>query len=298
MSAVLLLLCILATVIISMDLALSIIYRRRARHAWTGYLIVFIATSLGAITLEVLDMWSTISFSGTASSVLTFLWRLLMKADLAFLMVFIPYFTTWIIAHPWRQPYKAFFFITSAVYFITGLFSLIFPGAWHLEELAYFICFFVVFFCLIVLQKNRKGIEDKGVRTMCLTVFITAASTLPLLIFGLFFPAIRQLSIPIFFMAAGIVILVFLFLALARQDEKREEVKEKKTLTCEDLSEYHITEREFSVITLIRAGKTNKEISAELGISVNTVNNHIANIFSKTGVRSRIDLLNLISEGW
>ena len=37
-----------------------------------------------------------------------------------------------------------------------------------------------------------------------------------------------------------------------------------------------------------------KEIASALSLSVNTVNNHIANIFSKTGVRSRIDLLNLI----
>ncbi|MDD4574717.1 MAG: LuxR C-terminal-related transcriptional regulator [Sphaerochaeta sp.] len=43
---------------------------------------------------------------------------------------------------------------------------------------------------------------------------------------------------------------------------------------------------------------TNKEIAFELGISANTVNNHVANIFSKTKVRSRIDLLNLLKQTW
>ena len=66
--------------------------------------------------------------------------------------------------------------------------------------------------------------------------------------------------------------------------------------TLEDYGKYHITEREFDVIKLIRKGMTNKEIGYELGISVNTVNNHIANIFQKTGVRSRIDLLNVLNE--
>ena len=42
--------------------------------------------------------------------------------------------------------------------------------------------------------------------------------------------------------------------------------------------------------------KSDKEIASELDISVNTVNNHIANIFAKTEVRSRIDLLNLLQE--
>ena len=50
------------------------------------------------------------------------------------------------------------------------------------------------------------------------------------------------------------------------------------------------------MILQIKNGLTNKEIAYNLNISVNTVNNHIANIFSKTGVRSRIDLLNLLQE--
>ena len=66
----------------------------------------------------------------------------------------------------------------------------------------------------------------------------------------------------------------------------------------EDLAEYHITEREFAVIQLIRKGQTNKEIASQLDISVNTVNNHVANIFAKTKVRSRIDLLNLLKQSW
>ena len=57
---------------------------------------------------------------------------------------------------------------------------------------------------------------------------------------------------------------------------------------------YGITQREFEFILLIKRGLTNKEIASELSISVNTVNNHIANIFDKTDVRSRIDLLNLL----
>lgn len=297
MSAILLLLCNLAICIISMDLALSAVYRRRSHYAWTGYLIVFIATSLGAIFLELLDNWSSLAFSGTPSFVLTLIWRILLKADCAFLLVFIPYFTTWLIAHPWKQPWKSFFFILSALYLVTGIFSLMMPSRAILEITDYFLCFFVIFFCIVVMLKNLSGISDKGVRTMCLTVIITAFSILPLLISGLVWQAMRALSIPLVFIAFGIVIMVFLFLALARQDEKdTEEVHHE--LSLEDLSSYHITEREFSVIQLIRQGLTNKEIAASLDISVNTVNNHIANVFSKTGVRSRIDLLNLISEGW
>jgi DNA-binding NarL/FixJ family response regulator len=67
-------------------------------------------------------------------------------------------------------------------------------------------------------------------------------------------------------------------------------------LTFEMMQKWRITEREYSVVTLIKKGNTNKEIAQSLSISANTVNNHIANIYSKTQVRSRIDLLNLLNE--
>ena len=88
--------------------------------------------------------------------------------------------------------------------------------------------------------------------------------------------------------------LTFMFISLDKTEKNVERRNEEPTL--EDYGKYHITEREFDVIKLIRKGMTNKEIGYELGISVNTVNNHIANIFQKTGVRSRIDLLNVLNE--
>ena len=248
--------------------------------------------------MELLDNWSLMTFSGTPSFVLTLIWRILLKADCAFLLVFIPYFTTWLIAHPWKQPWKSFFFLLSTIYFVVFLFSLFYKEYFILEVIDYFIAFFVIFFCIGVMMKNLSGIYDKGVRSMCLTVIITALSILPLLLLGLLFAPLRALSIPLVFIAFSIVIMVFLFLAIARQDNKQRSEEVHHDIELADLEEFHITEREFSVIKLIKRGLTNKEIASELNISVNTVNNHIANVFSKTGVRSRIDLMNLISEGW
>jgi DNA-binding NarL/FixJ family response regulator len=91
-------------------------------------------------------------------------------------------------------------------------------------------------------------------------------------------------------MAFSIILLVFLFIYFKKMPHH-----EEKELTFSSVETFNITEREYSVITLIKEGLTNKEIAYELNISVNTVNNHIANIFSKTKVRSRIDLLNLLS---
>jgi HD-GYP domain-containing protein (c-di-GMP phosphodiesterase class II) len=48
-----------------------------------------------------------------------------------------------------------------------------------------------------------------------------------------------------------------------------------------------LTEREHEVLLALAAGKANKEIAEDLGISVKTAGNHIQHIFDKTGVRTR-----------
>ena len=50
-----------------------------------------------------------------------------------------------------------------------------------------------------------------------------------------------------------------------------------------------LTSRETEILALIAGGKTNKEIAAELFISINTVKVHVSNIFQKIEVSSRTE---------
>ncbi|MTG97658.1 winged helix-turn-helix transcriptional regulator [Myroides sp. BIT-d1] len=56
---------------------------------------------------------------------------------------------------------------------------------------------------------------------------------------------------------------------------------------------YKLTEREINVLELIWEGLTNKEIAAELNISLSTTKYHISNIFIKLNVNSRTQLFTL-----
>jgi len=51
-----------------------------------------------------------------------------------------------------------------------------------------------------------------------------------------------------------------------------------------------LTPQELAVARLVSAGKTNKEVAAQLVVSVKTVGYHLANIYLKYGVRSRTEL--------
>lgn len=51
-----------------------------------------------------------------------------------------------------------------------------------------------------------------------------------------------------------------------------------------------ITDREFQVLRLLASGQTNREIAADLGLSVKTVDAHRLNILSKLDLRNNSDL--------
>jgi DNA-binding CsgD family transcriptional regulator len=51
-----------------------------------------------------------------------------------------------------------------------------------------------------------------------------------------------------------------------------------------------LTPRERAVARLAASGLTNRQIAAELMLSVKTVENHLTHVFAKRGVRSRAEL--------
>jgi DNA-binding NarL/FixJ family response regulator len=53
-----------------------------------------------------------------------------------------------------------------------------------------------------------------------------------------------------------------------------------------------LSEREIEIIELVAEGLTNQEIATRLTLSKRTVDNHVSNIFTKTGAKNRVALLN------
>jgi len=56
--------------------------------------------------------------------------------------------------------------------------------------------------------------------------------------------------------------------------------------------ERELSERELEIIGLVAEGLTNQEIATSLTISKRTVDNHVSNMFTKTGAKNRVALLN------
>ena len=57
-------------------------------------------------------------------------------------------------------------------------------------------------------------------------------------------------------------------------------------------SNISLSTREIEIIELVAEGLTNQEIAERLTISKRTVDNHVSNVFTKTGSENRVALLN------
>lgn len=289
------LISILAFSIASMDLVLSIVHLIRIKRGFVNHFVVFSAVLLASVFFLLMGSFSEITFDGIAKNILYYIWDALLILVATFLFNYIPFVVTRIIAHPWRNPYKTIFFLTSVIYITSAIVGYFCPSL--LSNNIRFLCFFfIVFFCITVVLRNYNTISIRHVKKTLLAMAIISFCLVPLIILSLFFDSLKNITTPVLLLSSTICILVYLFIDITKEEKRNESRKEKKTLSVSCLSEYRISEREFAVILLIKEGLTNKEIGERLKISVNTVNNHIANIFSKTSVRSRIDLLNLLED--
>ena len=60
--------------------------------------------------------------------------------------------------------------------------------------------------------------------------------------------------------------------------------------------EVRLTGREHEVLSLVAAGRTNRQIGEALYISEKTVSVHVSNILRKLGVTSRVELVTYAEE--
>lgn len=70
---------------------------------------------------------------------------------------------------------------------------------------------------------------------------------------------------------------------------------EDKSVLDTIYEKYNISKREQEILRLILDGKNNKEIEDKLFISYHTVKNHVYNIFKKFGIKTRYELIHLVT---
>ncbi len=76
---------------------------------------------------------------------------------------------------------------------------------------------------------------------------------------------------------------------IARRTRISLDAPEVSTLRQSDVLDLGLTAREAEVLSLVAAGRTNRQIGAELYVSEKTASVHVSNILRKLGVSSRVE---------
>ena len=150
--------------------------------------------------------------------------------------------------------------------------------------------------CSIRIAINLKNIGNPDLKRALKVLALLIIVYIPLQAVVIMFnasPGLIMLSRNIFYLAINITSIVF---AARYFFIETPTIMDRIEISAIFLKKYGITSREKEVIELLLAGLSIKEIGGKLDRSFKTINNHIYNIYQKTGVSSKLELLNLIKE--
>ncbi|NPV00475.1 MAG: helix-turn-helix transcriptional regulator [Brevinematales bacterium] len=153
---------------------------------------------------------------------------------------------------------------------------------------------FIGYCILIFLNLKKMDNPDlrKALKALALVILIDIPiQTSIIIVTGN--PTLIMLGRNLLYLAINIVSVVF---AAKYFFIKTPSIMEKIEIGGSFMEKYSLTAREKEIIELLLSGLSIKEISAKLFRSFKTVNNHIYNIYQKTGSGNKMELLNLIKD--
>lgn len=140
---------------------------------------------------------------------------------------------------------------------------------------------------------EKDALRKKIILTAGL-VYLTCFSGLAL--FGTLLGDANRILIPVMYLLLNCTAyfgVMYLFLPYYKKKSVRYQGNAILDSLC---SKYAISKREREIAELILLGKSNKEIEANLFISMGTVKNHIYSLYQKLGINSRGQLVHLFLE--
>lgn len=160
-----------------------------------------------------------------------------------------------------------------------------------LQIITFSIAFFVLFrYGLIMKHKHKK----KMVLTFGLVSLFIVILTILLFLFIQPNSIIEKVYM-VFFFAGQLPPVIVLSYFLGKYFNTVDSRQTEEMLFDKFISEYQLSKRESEIVTHICMGYTNSQISEMLFISLQTVKDHVYRIYKKTGVKNRVQLVNIVS---
>ncbi len=163
-------------------------------------------------------------------------------------------------------------------------------GFLGIEILTLSIAFIILFGVGLTIKHNSK--KKMVIGFACITLF-TNLITMAVFFFTMPDTLLEKLYMLLFF-AGQLPAVIFLTYYHSKYFKPKETERNEEKIISEFIENYSLSKREWEIVLQICDGYTNGQIGDRLFISLQTVKDHVYHIYKKTGVKNRVQLVNLI----
>ncbi len=279
---------------------MGLLYYLKEKKVWKFKGLLFLGYILFLFFLSGMGYYMT-EVAGIGESVFYNLFRILYVIGYSLLIYYLPATINYLLNRPWKRNRLFWIILASFSYFCAGI-VLMLNGISPLWNLPLGLFFFtaLVFVLLDGLRSLPLVRDNRGRQTVTLLyagTFIFLPLLLVVRIIGSNFYTDMEkhtLYFPVqtfYFLWLAVVLIKFMIFRILASDVIPLPLSERPLSFFEEKG---ITSRERDIILCLEKGLTYKEIGQELFISSHTVSNHVASIYKKIGVRSRVEMLNAL----
>lgn len=316
---ILLILYLIAFIIGFSTIFYSAIYYIIERITWLKYYIVFLFLFGFLLLIRAIKLLSFLAIPlFLSNSIFNILYYFTLSVSMSLISYFIPAFLYRFLNLKWKVKENVLYLILSVIFFVLSILGIILNFNFYI--VANIIFYLLILYLLVLGFINYKNIKDKMMKLIVKILGLITISIYPIMVYQLITINKNSLDIGsiditlvLFYIWWNLIMLGFLlwyFINIIKNKNmfvneslnnnsndlkniENEDNKIKKELKEEIIN---LTKREKQILSYLLSGKTNKEVALILDISLNTVNNHVANIYDKSGVKNRVELVNKFSK--
>lgn len=316
---ILLILYLIAFIIGFSTIFYSAVYYIIERITWLKYYIVFLFLFGFLLLIRAIKLLSFLAIPlFLSNSIFNILYYFTLSVSMSLILYFIPAFLYRFLNLKWKVKENILYLILSVIFFILSILGIILNSNFYI--IANIIFYLLILYLLILGFINYKNIKDKMMKLIVKILGLITIYIYPIMIYQLITINKNSLDIGsiditlvLFYIWWNLVMLGFLLWyfiniiknknmfvneSLNNNSNDSKNIENENNEIKKELKEeiINLTKREKQILSYLLSGKTNKEVALILDISLNTVNNHVANIYDKSGVKNRVELVNKFSK--
>lgn len=315
----LLILYLIAFIIGFSTIFYSVIYYIIERITWLKYYIVFLFLFGFLLLIRAIKLLSFLAIPlFLSNSIFNILYYFTLSVSMSLILYFIPAFLYRFLNLKWKVKENVLYLILSVIFFVLSILGIILNFNFYI--VANIIFYLLILYLLILGFINYKNIKDKMMKLIVKILGLITISIYPIMVYQLITINKNSLDIGsiditlvLFYIWWNLIMLGFLLWyfiniiknknmfvneSLNNNSNDSKNIENENNAIKKELKEeiINLTKREKQILSYLLSGKTNKEVALILDISLNTVNNHVANIYDKSGVKNRVELVNKFSK--